>query len=249
MTLRPFGTTEADLAIDFGARDRASLVTRLLAGCALDASADVAEDTSRALSEGKRVEHVIALAAGGADEALSLAWRCGACGEELEFELTVEEVRALQHEADAVETVTVESGGERLSFRKPTGRDLEAWARMTVRDEREAAVRMIGGLAIGGPSLDAVSEDTLRAIESALDEADPLIDFKCDVGCGACGERTAFSVDLMETALGMLRRGQTQLVVSLHRLASHYHWTERDIFAVPDWRRQQYLQLIAASVK
>jgi hypothetical protein len=50
----------------------------------------------------------------------------------------------------------------------------------------------------------------------------------------------------METALGMLRRAQQALVGAVHRLASQYHWSERDIFAVPAWRRQHYLRLIAS---
>jgi hypothetical protein len=54
------------------------------------------------------------------------------------------------------------------------------------------------------------------------------------------------AIDLCEVALTTLRRLQRQLIVMVHRLASHYHWSEQEIFAVPHWRRKEYLELIAA---
>jgi hypothetical protein len=68
------------------------------------------------------------------------------------------------------------------------------------------------------------------------------------VECDICGRPNDHEIDLFETALEMLARAQRSLIVSAHRLASHYHWSEREIFAVPEWRRRQYLELIGAKV-
>jgi len=53
-------------------------------------------------------------------------------------------------------------------------------------------------------------------------------------------------IDLCDVALGALRRLQQQLLITVHQLASHYHWSEKEIFSVPAFRRQAYLNLIAA---
>ena len=88
------------------------------------------------------------------------------------------------------------------------------------------------------------TEDLPRLDNSMLDR-----DFSCRVSCGECGELNEYDIDLTETALGMLNRAQKQLVITVHQLASHYHWSEAEIFAVPDWRRQQYLELTGAIKK
>lgn len=249
MRLRAFGTAERDLALDLRAQNRAALVTRLLQQCTDDPHETVPEGFYRELSAGRRLECLLVLAAGGPDKRLSLSYKCRACGEELDLELTLEELAALQREADTIETVGVELNGQRVEFRKPRGSDQEAWAAMDFHDEAAAVAGIVDTLLIDRRALKTTAFDSFDAIETALDEADPLIDFKCRVLCGECGEPNECRVDLMETALGMLMRTQHQMVVALHRLASHYHWTEQEIFAVPDWRRRQYLQLIAASGK
>lgn len=243
--LRPFGCEEIDLGIDFDARNRASLVTRLLAHCTVD-PVEAPHELYRALSAGRRLDYLLRLAAGGPDQALAFPCTCGGCRATLELELTIRELSELQRRSEAVDAVGVELGGQLVRFRKPTGRDLEAWAEMVFDDERDAVTAMIATLAVDRPAIESLDAAALGAIEDALDDADPLIDFSCVVRCDECGESNARSIDLMETALGMLRRAQEALVSAVHRLASQYHWSERDIFAVPAWRRQQYLRLIAS---
>lgn len=245
--LRPFGREEDDLAIDFGAHNRAAMVTRLLTQCTVDRGGDGSQGFYRELSAGNRLERLLLLAAGGPDQALSLPCKCRNCREDLDLELTVAELSALQREADAIATVGVELGGRRIEFRKPKGRDLEAWGEMVFDNERDAVAMMIATLAVDRDTPGSMAPDSFGAVEHALEEADPLIDFRAIVRCGECGETNDYNVDLMDTALRMLRHAQNELVTALHQLASHYHWSEREIFAVPEWRRQRYLHLIAAS--
>ena len=244
--LRRFGIFEGDLGIDFASQNRAALVTRLLESCAVDTAGILPDNFFRELSIGKRIECLLVLAAGGPDMALGFPFKCVGCGEEIELELTLREISEMQGEADLIETVGVDIGGRRMEFRKPTGRDQEIWGKMIYKDERATAAGMIGTLAALLGSFEALQPDEIRTVEEALDEADPLVNLSCRVSCGECGELNEPEIDLMETALGMLNRAQHQLVVTVHRLASHYHWSEREIFAIPYWRQQQYLELTGA---
>lgn len=244
--MRRFGIYENDLVIDFAGSDTPALITRILEQCAIDPEGSLPAGIFRELSIGKRLECLLGLAAGGPEAVLSFPFKCGGCGEEIELELTIGEISARQHEADLIETVEVEIKGESTAFRKPSGRDQENWAGMVFRDEREAARAMICTLTVTPVGWEALDADDLDRIDEAMDEADPLINFRCHVACGECGEQSEFLIDLCDTALGMLSRLQQQLIVTVHKLASHYHWSEKDVFAVPHWRRIEYLDLIAA---
>ncbi|MFN0140323.1 MAG: hypothetical protein ACKVQW_09580 [Pyrinomonadaceae bacterium] len=162
----------------------------------------------------------------------------------MELEITINELCELQRSADEIETIGVSVKGRRLEFRKPTGADQEDWARTVFRDERDAAKGMICSLAITSTAAKSIKPDSFDLIEDAFDEADPLVNFGCSVTCEECGEQNEFAVDLVETALDLLNRAQYRLMYSVHKLATHYHWSEAEIFAVPDWRRREYLKMI-----
>lgn len=247
--LRRFGIFEGDLCIEFSSANRAALATRLLEACTVDPAGILPDYFYGELSTGKRIECLLVLATGGADTALGFPFKCAGCGEEIELELTLREISEIQGEADLVDRVGVEIGGRPMAFRIPTGRDQQMWSQMIFKDEDDARAGLIGTLAAPPESSQALEPDELDAVEVALDQADPLVNFSCRVACGECGELNDRKIDLLETALGMLSRAQHRLIVTVHRLASHYHWSEQDIFAVPDWRRQQYLKLTGEAEK
>jgi hypothetical protein len=245
---RRFGIFEDDLRLDFRTTDRALLATRLLDLCTVDPDGALPENFFLDLSVGKRTECLLILALGRSDDALHFPFKCSACNEELEFELSMAELSAMQREADQVEVIEVEVEGNQVKFRKLSGRDQEFLSKVVFEDEVQAATDIVSKLAVERERVEHVAAGDLQRIEEAMDEADPLVNFTCRVACDECGQPNDHDIDLFETALGMLARAQSRLIISAHRLASHYHWSEREIFAVPVWRREQYLELIGAKV-
>jgi len=246
---RRFGKFETDLVVDFSVSNRAALATRLLELCAVDPEALLPPGHFIELSIGQRIECLLLLAAGGWEKALSVVFKCQGCGEDLELDLTFKELSDVQREADQIETVGINLEGRRIEFRKPKGRDQEAWAGTVFQDELDAATRMISSLAVTPDFSATLGRDSVSEIERMFEDADPLVNFSCQVRCGECDRLNGYRVDLMEAALAMLSRIQTQLIHTIHKMASHYHWSEADVLAVPEWRRQQYLQLIEATKK
>ena len=246
VALRRFGIVEDDLRVDFGAPNRAALATHLLNACTVDPDGVLPENFFRELSVGKRIECLLVLALGGTDDALRFPFKCGACGEELEFELTLAELAEVQGEADRIEIVDVEVGGRKIRFEKLSGLDQEMLSGSVFRDELHAATEMISKRVVEPAAFGQLGSREIEVIEAAMDEVDPLVNFSCSIECGECGQPNGHEIDLFETALDMLSRAQRRLILSVHRLALHYHWSEREIFAVPEWRRRQYLDLIGA---
>jgi hypothetical protein len=244
--MRPFGIHESDLAVDFAAGNESVLVTRILEQCTGNPEEGMRTGFFRELSVGRRLERLLTLAADSERPAFSFPFQCTGCKQEIEFELTLEEIREQQRQADLIEAVEVEYGGRSFAFRKPCGRDQEKWSAMSFLDQAQAMQAMVSSLALTQEVPACPGPDLIGLVDEAMDEADPLVNFRCQVTCAECATANKFTVDLCAVALAILRRLQRQLIVTVHELASHYHWSEQEIFAVPHWRRKEYLDLIAA---
>jgi hypothetical protein len=245
LNFRLFGTEKEDLAVNFSQTDLPDLVKRILSQCTVSQTKSLPEHFFLDMSAGKRLECLLRLAAGAEKSAFSFPFGCGACGQQLELELTLAEIAEIQSEADRSETVSVEAAGEKFIIRKPLGRDQQDWQNRIFADEQTAIHSIFNSLRVSEKQAADFDDEILPLVEEALDEADPLINFNCRVGCFECGATNEFHTDLLDFALAELRRSQWRLFYAVHRLASRYHWSEGEIFAVPYWRRRQYLALIA----
>ena len=243
--MRRFGIHQSDLAIDFAVANQSVLVTRILEHCAGDSEEGMRAEVLRDLSVGSRLERLLTLAADDERPAFSFPFHCTGCSQQIEFELTLEEISEQQRRADLVEAVAVEYDGRAFEFRKPCGRDQEIWGAMNIVDQTEAMQVMVSSLALTPEVKAGVAPELIELVDEAMDEADPLVNFRCQITCAECATTNEFSIDLCEVALAILRRLQRRLIVTVHRLASHYHWSEQEIFAVPHWRRKEYLDLIS----
>jgi hypothetical protein len=250
LTLRPLGLDESDLNVDFGNTPRPFLVTQILECCTRETSCDgpkeVPESFFWELTVGKRIECLLKLSAPEEQAKMAVAFACqnATCGQQIEVELSLADIFTLQDEAYRDERVSVEVGEQQVALRRPTGADQLTWLEASFANEETAARTMIGSLLLPG----TVSEDVVSAhvprLEQLLDDNDPLIDFKVEVHCPYCETERVFEIDLEDLSLRRLRQAQLRLLRSVHTLAKHYHWSEREIFSAPSWRRAQYLALI-----
>jgi len=239
LTLRRFGIYESDLNIDFITPPRPFVVTEILHCCTRNTQGGAVDRSFFwDLTVGARTECLLRLAATGEQAEIPLALHCAnrACGRELEIELTVNEISELQQQAVNDETILV---GE-LKLRRPTGSDQLAWLGRSFEVESEALQQMLSTLVIEGTP----GRESLDEIGRAMDEHDPLVNFTVQVQCPDCEQESACEIDLEDVSLNRLRQAQLRLLAAVHRLAAHYHWSEEEIFKVPYWRRDHYLNLM-----
>lgn len=244
LKFRAFGTEKEDLAVDFSQADLPVLVTQILTQCLISRTENLPGQFFWDLSVGKRLECLLRLAAGAENSSFSFPFGCGSCGQQLELELSLAQIAELQSQSDQSETLAIKQKGKKIVFRKPLGRDQQDWQEIDFADERAAIRTIFSSLQLSGEQPADFSDEILPLLEELFDEADPLINFNCRADCFDCGAANRFQTDLLGFALDELRRLQWRLLSTVHRLASHYHWSESEIFAVPHWRRQQYLSLI-----
>ncbi|HEX5708776.1 MAG TPA: hypothetical protein VFX96_15870 [Pyrinomonadaceae bacterium] len=263
LVLRPFGTDERDLAVDFTATPRPLLVTEILELCTERADGDDNDDGATdatpssdffwELTVGRRIEALVALADEGAGVYVMLRCPFEDCARELELEISLEELSELQQRHADSDNAPVRCGEHTLHLRRPRGRDQLTWLGREFADAREAAREMILTLAVEEESArvasESAGEELAVAVSEVMEEFDPLVNFSLRVRCHFCGGEAGHALDLEEYALSRLRRAQGRLLASVHRLASRYHWDERQIFSVPHWRRAHYLSLITGEEK
>jgi hypothetical protein len=246
--LRSFGSQGRDLEVDFRGQTRPALVTQIINCCAQAVAGPVRSETDAwGLSVSRRIEFLLAIATSGGRTEVVLPATCSAeeCGQPMEVAVPLTELMELQRNAERADPLVVQRGGTSLQLRRPTGRDQADWLDNTYADEGEALRAMTRSLLApeAGQEL-PVSDELVTAADRLLAEADPLVNFNLAVRCPHCGCQADYAFDLEALALQELQQSQTRLLKTVHRLASHYHWSEQQILSVSPWRRDYYLAQI-----
>ncbi|HET7035606.1 MAG TPA: hypothetical protein VFI42_08000 [Thermomicrobiaceae bacterium] len=223
----------------------------LLARCLLDGA-----EVVRSLSAGDRealLLHLRRLTLGDRLECL-LHCPAGECGEAMEFTLRATDLlMPPYHEARPSYDVAVEFDGARheVTFRLPTSADLDHAATLARHDAeagaRELLRRCVARVARGGVplALEALPASARAAIATAMAAHDPQAEIELDLACPSCGAAFSVIFDAATFFLQELDRRGERLLQEVHFLAWHYHWSEREILAMPARRRARYIELLA----
>lgn len=164
---------------------------------------------------------------------------CPECGERLEFSLSAAALleRAPDEQGRAA---LVDVGGFRL--RLPTTRDLAEIVRTAGdADDGEPLFRrlVIHGTATRMAALE-------HEIDSALDAADPCMDFGVDLTCPACSHEWNADFDVPTFLWDEVDSRARRLLDEVHALARSYGWSERQVLELSDTRRAAYLERVLA---
>jgi hypothetical protein len=257
LSLRRLGILAQDCEINFHQPLRPYVEVQILECCTChnDRNNNVAFDVAfdRAffwsLELGTRIECLLAIATIPDRFEFSIPLRClnPDCKEAMEIDFSMAELSDLQTHNES-DTVT-EIGGQQFSIRKPTGFDQLHWLEQSFDSEQSAVQTMLQTLLPQAQQATfdrtaLAGENWLQEFNRAMEDIDPLVNFKVRVNCPFCGVQNTHAIDLGEFALQRLQTAQKQLLETIHRLASRYHWNEREISELPAWRRDYYLALI-----
>lgn len=258
VTLRAPTGREEDLLLGEGrgwlpAEQSTALLTRCVTR--LGGRRDVAADDIRALSIGDREALLLRLCTSVAGERIEASLQCTIedCGERLEIEVDVERLLAAPyptgmevHEVD----LDCETDQVRVRFRLPTVRDQELAAHVALTDPRFAGRALVDAIVVSveraGEPLPAVPGEFVEHLASAVERLDPLAETRLAATCPVCGRTSDVLLDAGEFLASLLSRPD-QLYRELHLIASHYHWSEADILALPLERRWLYVGMIEGS--
>lgn len=213
-------------------------LTLLAAACP-----DETPDALSALAIGQRDSRLLTLRAWTFGERMASVSRCPECGETLEFEFEVSDIRV---NAEPLSSLTMDVDGYLIEFRLPNSTDLSSLA-----DGRgDAAVRLLERCILsltrdGNPvAVSALSTRIVASISDCMAQADPQADVQLALTCPACGYGWRAPFDIVTYYWSEVNAWAGRMLHEVHTLASIYGWHEADILAMNPARRRRYLEMI-----
>jgi hypothetical protein len=174
---------------------------------------------------------------------------CPGCGERLEAEFSLAEVRVPAPSAREGD-IAIDTGAHRVCFRPPNTADLlavpegaDAGAARAILLQRcvieasDAKGKPVAPEALPGAVLPAIMEGMARA--------DPQAVVELDLACAACGRAFEAIFDIAGFLMREIHAWAQQMLRDIDCLARAYGWREADILALSPMRRQFYLDLVA----
>jgi hypothetical protein len=168
-------------------------------------------------------------------DALKSCVECPECGERLEFAISAQTL--LEQGPDSA-SMHAELNGRRL--RLPTTRDLASVA--DEPDEAHAARKLLDRLLVDA----APAELPIDALASAIDAADPRIDYSLALSCPACPHCWNAPFDVPAFLWEEIDARARRLLDEVHTLARAYGWSEGEILALSETHRRAYLDRVLA---
>ncbi len=160
---------------------------------------------------------------------------CPECSEPLETEFDLR--RLLAEAREAAPPLMASPGGD-YALRSPTSREV---ARAALAADPAGLILAC----LAGPGEPGEVPDMAR-VEASLEQAFPLLNVAIDFTCPACGADFSRRFDPAAYLWADIERLSETLLADVHRLASAYGWSERDILGMSRRRRETYLARIAA---
>ncbi len=202
------------------------------------------EQSVRSLSSGDRQFLILQLQGLIDPSPQWLTSNCQACDEAIQFQIYPANMPVKPAGESFPQTSLTLSIGQ-VILRVPTGADEE---RMASTHNEKSALEMLLGRIISGndPAFDisSLNNEDIDLIDNTLDEMCPQAANSASIECPYCSHQQSVAID----HYAWITRKTRQLDEDIHTLATHYHWSEPDILALPKNRRQRYLQLIEHSL-
>ena len=196
---------------------------------------------------GRRDGRILGLHAALAGPRLEATAACPACGEQAEFSVDTGEL--LERDADVERPASVEVDGFVVHWRPPDSSDVSAAA--VTNDATAAENVLLARCVRSATRRDAAVEATalpahVRAeVSRAMSRADPLAEVLVDVVCPACETEFVADLDVGAFVWAEVHARARCLLHEVDVLARAYGWTEAEVLALGDRRREEYLTLAA----
>lgn len=171
---------------------------------------------------------------------------CPHCGERLELFFRTDDLNGAPDEREEILKMSID--GDEVQFRLPNSLDLAVLdPRQDLARNRQLILeRCLLKVSHAGEerSLDHLSANAVEAIGARMVKADPHADIRLDVSCVQCGQKWQAPFDIGQFFWTEIHAWANRVLDELHVLASAYGWSESDLLAMSQRRRQLYLERI-----
>jgi hypothetical protein len=173
---------------------------------------------------------------------------CPSCDAELDLAFQADDVRSPRGAAGACFELSAGEPAYHLVFRLPASHDLRA---AVLAEDAEDARRIVAERCIlaaerGGEALppSALPDEAIDRLEELMAFHDPQSAIDLNLTCPTCAHSWQLHFDIADFLWREVVAQARRLVSDVHTLALAYGWREEDILAMPDRRRELYLDLV-----
>lgn len=170
-------------------------------------------------------------------EALTARQRCGGCGEDFEIDFTADQV-GLAPRADDESLPEAPAGS--LSYRRRSFAVRALCLGDMIAAESAGGVEAAREILAARTAPEAPAEALGRLAET-LEALDPAADTVVEAACPQCGAAQELRLDPAAFVWEELAARAPRILRDVAELARIYHWSEREILAMPASRRAFYL--------
>lgn len=238
-----------------------SKAIRLLTTACPEASVDILSK----LSIGQRDTMLLTLREWTFGSQLASQTTCPNCGEPLELNFNVADVRMAPPQFELVEKFSLSVAEYEVSFRLPNTLDIMAIAEgaskaiaqsavpeATATDKQSETAQQIllerCILAATGKSeilsFNQLPSNVIEAVIAEMAQVDPQANVPLDISCSICGHEWRLLFDIMSFFWSEINTWAFRILRDVHTLARAYGWREADILAMSPRRRQLYLDMV-----
>jgi len=166
---------------------------------------------------------------------------CHACDELIQLELIPATLPVKPAGQNFPATTTHLSIGE-VSLRVPNGADEEGLLQQPDSEKLRLSylLKHLISQSNKGVDIGQLSTDDLLTIDQTLEDMMPQPSINISTACPYCDSLQEIALDIYE----WLNEKSNDIENDIHQLAINYHWSEKEILALPKTRRKHYLQLI-----
>ena len=171
---------------------------------------------------------------------------CGKCGERLELNFNVGDVRATTP-AQLLETFSARVDNWEVKFRLPNSLDLMAIASLSSPDiKNELLQRCLLQVCEQGEiqPMEKLPTQIASAVVTQMAKFDPQADVQLNMNCPACGHKWLSVFDIVSFFWSEIHAWAIRTLREVHLLASAYSWGEAEILSMSPYRRRLYLEML-----
>lgn len=248
-TLRPLATGDELFVAETGAALLpVTCITLLLQRCVvgLDTGDSITQADLRSLTIGDREAILLHLRRASFGNQLECLFACGACGETIEIELSIEDLLVERYAASQPEYERRFELGDTsctVVFRSPSIDDIDAVAPLARRGVDAAVdqllVRCIRRVDVDGEpiGMDGLPHTVKDQLDAFLQDVDPQAEMLLGGDCPVCGHPYSVLLDVGSVLIQELAEQADEFYRDVQTLAREFHWSERDILRLPARRR------------
>jgi hypothetical protein len=198
---------------------------------------DASDSELLGLALGTRDRLLMRLRARLLGEAIAARQRCGGCGEDFEIDFTADQVGL---EARAGDDALPEAPAGSLGYRSRSFAVRAVCLGDMIEAEEAGGVEAARALLESRTAPEAPPA-ARRQLAETLEALDPAADIAVEAACPHCGSAQELRLDPAAFVFEELAARAPRILRDVAELARIYHWSERDILAMPASRRAFYL--------